>query len=163
MKTLCAGAAMALMAGLSVGGAMKPQLITDTGLAGPRTLITRAGVRAVHPDDGAVDAGLSYANYAGEIPAYVTGTDAQAPAAIAVEPAPPAADEAAANYYVSPLRDEAPAPRAATGELTPAAYGRPETERLAYPSLDGGADYDAARQAQATPVVETAGEPGAAR
>lgn len=142
------------MAGLLLGGEMKPQLAIDDQPAGPQTVAARSGVRAARPADD----GPSYANYSGAIPSYVVGTDWQTPAKLLDAPPPPPIE----NYYVSPIADDDtpqagpadPRPaefrptefRADAHDVTPATYGAP-AERLAYPSLDGGAAAEAADEA----------------
>jgi hypothetical protein len=149
VRTLYAGAGLALTAGLLMGGAMKPQLSADGRPAGPQIFAGWAGARATGPfDDGA-----SFASYSGQIPAYVIGTDTQkAEASMAAPPATPQA-YAEESYYTSPIAEEAPAPEAA--RLTSAAYASRTAEHVAYPSLDGGAAYDDVSRAEKTPLVQT--------
>jgi hypothetical protein len=130
-----------------MGAAMKPQLVTDDRPGGPQTLSARAGARAA----GATDGGLSYAAYSGQVPAYVTGTDAQRPAEATFAPPP---DTTAESYYVSPIRDE-PLPRGEVRDARAAVYGV-RAEHITYPSLDGGAAYDDVSRAEKTSVLQTA-------
>jgi len=124
VKTAYAGAGLALMAGLLMGAAMKPELGADDRPAGPQIVAGSAGARAAGPFE---DDAPTFAAYSGKIPDYVLGSDwtrlAAAPAV-----APPARGEVEAP---APTEDaEAPAPLAHDAEFhaTPAVA----TERVAY-------------------------------
>ena len=137
-KTLYAGAGVALAAGLVLGAAMRPDLLTDERPAGPQILPDASAARSSGPFDDSV----SYAGFAGSLPDYVLGTDwrrAQAAVVAAVTPpidrdpapdrqavddAPSAADagvdadsKAAAPQDIPPaeaaMRDEEASPAAA--------------------------------------------------
>lgn len=150
MKTLYAGAGLALTAGLLLGAAMRPQLVTDARLGGPQTFAARAGTRAAAPTDDK----LGYAGYSSRIPAYVVGTDAQraAPDAVAEPPTPQAYPE---SYYVSPIGDEPSGPPAEIGEARDVVQGA-QAEHIAYPSLDGGPAYDEDDRTERAPTLQTA-------
>lgn len=150
MKTLCVGAGLALAAGLLTGAAMKPQLITDGQPAGPQMPAGRSGARAVRLADDAT-------SYAGQIPAYVagtdaTGTDVQTAAPPAVPAAASATENAAETYYVSPLGQETSEPPVDPRAATPMGHDAPAVEHLAYPSRDGGEAYDAAARVQTADI-----------
>ncbi len=115
MRTLWAGAGVALAAGLTLGAAMRPDLAADDRPAGLQILDGGAGARASGPfDDGA--AAVAYANYHGKLPDYVLGTDAKRFQAWSwAEPAP-----RAAGRRRDADDDMAPAP---TEELASAAIG----------------------------------------
>lgn len=123
MKILLAGAGVALVAGLLMGAAAKPDLNGDDRPAGPQMLAGSGGARASGPfGDGA-----TFANDGGQVPDYVLGTDwkkALAPPAIA-EPAPTA--KLARND--DPLPDLPP---------TRSAYDEPPRWAPSYPSVQGG-------------------------
>lgn len=114
MKTLWAGAGVALAAGLTLGAAMRPDLSTDDRPVGPQIFEGWSGARSTGPFD---DSAVSYASYAGKVPDYVFGTDAkrlQNPVVLATAEAPPAAaPRRHADDDGPPLRPE---------DLTPAAF-----------------------------------------
>ncbi|CAN7299089.1 hypothetical protein LJR225_001602 [Phenylobacterium sp. LjRoot225] len=150
VATLCAGAGLALTAGLLMGVAMRPQLAIGERPGGPQTFAPWGGARSAGP----TDKGLGYASYAGQIPTYVTGTDAEKAAQVAVAPQP-TPETYAQNYYVSPLRGETLEPPAEPRDVTPADDGA-LAERIAYPSLEGGAAYEDVSRSEMTPVVQAA-------
>ncbi|HEY8572648.1 hypothetical protein [Phenylobacterium sp.] len=63
------GACVALAAGLLLGGAMKPELLSENLVSGPQQLSGRSGVRAI----AAADDGAAMAAYRGNPPHYVLG------------------------------------------------------------------------------------------
>jgi hypothetical protein len=63
------GACVALAAGLLLGGAMKPELLSENSVSGPQQLSGRSGVRAI----AAADEGAAMAAYRGNPPDYVLG------------------------------------------------------------------------------------------
>jgi hypothetical protein len=81
VKTLCAGAVVALAAGLLAGAAMKPDLSAPDlaaadRLAGPQVLADPGPPRA--PAPAPADDGVTYTSYLadrGRTPDYVLGTD----------------------------------------------------------------------------------------
>lgn len=147
MRTLYAGAGMALATGLLLGAAMKPDLGEGDGRpAGPQIFTGWSGARSTGPFDD----GLAFASYTQEIPEYVLGTDwrklVEAPAPEQIEPA--VYEE---SYYDSPLDDAAAEPPAEPWSPGPAIH-QAETG-AAYPSLDGGAAYEDVSRAEKTLVV----------
>ena len=152
MKAACAGAGLALTAGLLLGAAMKPDLAADDRPAGPQILAGRSGARAAGPFDD----GLAFARYSGKVPDYVLGADwrklVEAPAATP----PEAEDVAPESYYVSPLRDDPPEPQLQGSELTRAGYENAAAERVSFPSLDGEAAYEDVSRVEKTPLMRTA-------
>ncbi|HEY8572598.1 hypothetical protein [Phenylobacterium sp.] len=131
---------MAAVAGLLLGGAMKPNLRGDDRPEGPQIFAGWSGVRSTGP----FDPGMTFADYQGQIPDYVVGTDWKAAYAwrddIAYEPAPvrdyyEESREQPREYARSDLRWQEP----------------PRAEPL-YPSISGGVAYEAsARVAEAPP------------
>jgi hypothetical protein len=122
VKALLSGVGVAAVAGLLMGGAMKPNLGTDDRPAGPQILAGWSAERSTGPfDDG------GYANYADRIPDYVTGTDwrkALAEAEAPVEPAP---------HRVA-VREAAPE----AVQFTQASIDATPDEPVTYPSMAGG-------------------------
>jgi hypothetical protein len=151
VKTLFAGAGLALTAGLLLGAAMKPDLAGDDRPAGPQIFAGWSGARSTGPFDD----GVSLARYAGQVPDYVLGTDwrklasAQAPAAAE----PPAARSPQED---PPLPPEPAEPPLRASDLTPAVYGAAPAERVLYPSLDGAAAYADESRAEMTPAAAAA-------
>lgn len=151
--TVCAGAGLALATGLWLGVAMKPQLAVGDRPAGPQTVAGWSGTRS----HGAFDDGPRFANYAGRIPPYVTGTDAERARQPIVAPSTPAAETyGVESYYVSPIDEAAAAPPPKMQEPTPAPRDAADAERLASPSLEGGAAYQDASRAEMTPPAPAA-------
>lgn len=144
MRTLYAGAGLALTAGLLMGATMKPQLVTDGRPAGPQIF---AGWSAEQPT-GPFDDGFVYASYSGQIPDYVLGTDLQKMMALPVAMYEP--QQAEEDYYEAPAYDDLPEPAVAERH---AVYAVQASERVAIPSLDGGAAYEDASRAEKTPLV----------
>jgi hypothetical protein len=125
-RTLAGGATTALACGLFLGGAMRPELGDDGRPAGPQTIAGWAGVRSTGP----FDPGPSAANYGGQVPDYVMGTDSKrsmawpetraavaerAPPMAVYEVAPPAPEDGA---WAPPMvqaddQDAAPTPQTA--------------------------------------------------
>ena len=141
MKALLTGAAVALAAGLLMGAVAKPDLAGDDRPAGPQILAGWGGGRSTGPfDDGA-----ALANYKGQLPDYVLGTDWKRsltpPAQMA--DAPPPAEARMAVIDVA----EMPVTRAAYDEA-------PHTQPI-YPSLQGGQGGDLL-----PPAHPDAAEPG---
>ena len=125
MKTQLAGAGVALVAGLLMGAVAKPDLNGDDRPAGPQMLAGSGGARGAGPfGDGA-----TFANYSGQVPDYVLGTDwkkALTPPPVIAEP-PPVAAKLAQND--DPLPDVA---------FTRATYDEPPRAPPSYPSVQGG-------------------------
>ena len=121
--TLLAGAAVAAVVGIMLGGAMQPQLAFEGRPMGPQMFAGGGGPRST----GSIDPGGSYATYSPNLPSYVVGTDSAQSAYVA---AAPIADEQAAGNDPEP-----PPPDAA-------AYDEPPLPEVVYPSLAGSAVYD---------------------
>jgi hypothetical protein len=120
------GAAMALAAGLMLGGYMKPQLVTDHPL-GPQILTPGSAQGSSDP----VDDGATLARYGAKIPDYVLGTDMTRPMV----------------GRMTPAAEPAPAPAPAPQEDPPAErdrtdYQAPATTPASYPSPRDGDGYD---------------------
>jgi|SRR5437879_1546031 len=75
VKVLLAGAAAALVSGVLLGGAMRPNLgsADDGRPAGPQMFANWSGARSTGP----FDPGTTFAGYNGKIPDYVLGTDSK--------------------------------------------------------------------------------------
>lgn len=145
LKSILAGAALATIAGVMLGGAMRPQLIFDGRSLGPQMMATGGGARANGPHDNSA----AYANYSASIPDYVTGTDyVQAPAP---QPAAPTRAEHGQRWH-----DDEPAPSQPMAYAR-TAYDEPRTE-IVYPSVYGGAAYE--REAPPPPPLPEDDEPG---
>lgn len=127
--TILSGAALAAVAGIMLGGAMRPQLIFDGRPNGPQMFANGGGPRS----SGPFDPGGSYANYSGELPSYVIGTDYAQAAYVAAPPVEEEHQQLASN--------ETPPPEPAA--LTPATYDEPPAPLVVYPSMAGGRSYDA--------------------
>lgn len=128
-KSILAGAALATLAGIMLGGAMQPQLVFDGRPLGPQMMATGGGARA----NGPFDDSAAYANYSASIPDYVTGTDyVQASYVPPIAPARQGREQIARNDEPTP-----PQPIA----YTRTAYDEPRTE-VVYPSVYGGAAYE---------------------
>ncbi len=126
LKTLFSGAALAVVGGLLMGAATTPELAYDRA-QGPRIELGVSGERAVYQGDPSI-----YLD--GNAPDYVVGTDWLKPPTdltIYDEPAyvPPEAET------VAFVADVAPA-------ASPAWQEPPRTEPV-YPSMAGGATYEA--------------------
>lgn len=125
VKALFTGVGMAAMAGILLGGAMKPDLRGDDRPEGPQVFAGWSGVRSTGP----FDPGTSFASYGGQVPDYVVGTDWKA---VSFQ----WKDDAA--YEPAPIRDYYDEARA---EPLPAVepYREPTRIEPLYPSLNGGA------------------------
>jgi hypothetical protein len=130
LNALYSGAGLALVAGLLMGGAMKPNLGGDERPEGPQMFAGWSGARSTGPfDDGG-----GFTAYSGQIPDYVTGTDWKKALAwpgeqvAYLEPQPRmTASEAQADVLA--------------GDYTQAAYVGPPPAQPAYPSMSGGMEY----------------------
>jgi hypothetical protein len=126
--TILSGAAMAAVAGILLGGAMRPQLIFgDDRPMGPQMFAAGGGERSTGP----FDPGGSYAAWGGQLPSYVIGTDYAQQAYVE---APPIAEE---RRQVASNDIEAPEAVASAR----AAYDEPPLPKVVYPSIAGGASY----------------------
>ena len=127
--TILSGAALAAVAGIMLGGAMRPQLIFDGRPNGPQMFANGGGPRSTGP----FDPGGAYASYSGEIPSYVIGTDYAQAAYVA---APPVEED-----HQQLARNDTPPPE----PMSPAhaTNNEPPPPLVVYPSLAGGRSYDA--------------------
>lgn len=156
MKTLgvstpVAGAGIALVAGLLLGAAMRPQLAI--GELSPQPLGVWSGeLEGAQPDPGLQDA-LAYSAYEGRLPDYVVGVDWLAASAPPPEPAAPSADEPAEPVAA----DIPPAPQ--PGEAAPAAEAHATpTAAHAAAAPNGPASTDPAA-AEPIPALADTAEP----
>lgn len=128
-KSVLAGAAFAAVAGIMLGGSMRPQLVFDGRPLGPQMMATGGGARA----NGSFDDSAAYAKYSESIPDYVTGTD-YVQAAYAPQAAPVQQDRRQMAH------NDEPAPPAPTAYAR-TVYDEPRTATV-YPSIYGGASYE---------------------
>lgn|GEM_PF-5024635 len=121
MKVLLSGAAVSLVSGLLLGGALHPRLdVADAKPSGPQTLIVPSGSRLADPsEESAVIGGR-----ASSAPGYAPG------AALTYPTAPPVETVTSQSLAEPPKRTEEPASVA----RAPA-----EARRHPYPSMQG--DY----------------------
>ena len=130
--TLLAGAAVAAVLGIMLGGTMQPQLIFDGHPLGPQMSASGGGARSAGP----FDQGGSNTAYPAGMPSYVVGTDhAQA----AYDAAAPIAEDLAPRDDAVGDEPE-PTPPA---PLARAPYDEPPLPEVVYPSVGGGPSYDA--------------------
>jgi len=126
LKRLAMGAAVASLAGLMLGGAMRPNL-DEHEATGPRILMGEHVERTL---PAAYDRGVGA--YQGELPEYVVGTDWTRPRAVPVMQADPLPEEAGETV----VYEAAPVLRVASPT-----YREPAPEPL-YPSLRGNTPYE---------------------
>jgi hypothetical protein len=126
---ILSGAALAAVAGILLGGAMRPQLAFDGRPMGPQMFANGGGPRSTGPFDPAA----AYANYRAEIPTYVIGTDYLQQAYVEAAPIAEERPQLAQN-------DEPPAEPA---PLTRATYDDSPLPEVVYPSVAGGRSYEA--------------------
>ncbi len=131
LKVFLPGAAVAVTAGLLMGGAMQPHLDAADGRpAGPQTVAGWEMGRSTGP----FDPGVSLAAYHGQMPDYVLGTDWKKTMAWPDERAavsPPSGDTPRDTARDEPDPDDAPA------VLTRTSYDEPAAAPHAYPSMGG--------------------------
>ena len=149
MKSLFAGIALAAMAGMLMGGAMKPTLDADDRPGGPQMLAGGSGARATGPFDD----GMSFAGYNGRVPDYVLGTDMQK--AAAWDRGEPAAEDA-------PVQVAAAETGAQPAAFAGPTFDAPAPEPVTYPSMAGGVAYAPQAAAPAEPPSGSPGPPIAA-
>jgi hypothetical protein len=144
LKRIYAGAALAVMAGLALGGAVQPPL-TDSILA-PQQEMAGGGTRnyasATSRDVGA---------YPGQVPDYVIGTNYTQPLLVADPQAPNYADEAEPTAYAAAEY----AHSAEAVELTPARWDDEARAEPVYPSQQGNAYNPSDLPPAPEPPVET--------
>ena len=129
------GAALALVAGVMLGGAMQPNLTED--FIGPHTLVPGGGERATN-----IGAQASVADYAGPVPEYVVGTDWTRPreVTLASEPeAPPVEDAPEVTIYTSETSGVAAREPA---RIVRSTWRDDVREPAVYPSARGGVIYE---------------------
>ena len=135
MKDLLAGAGIAAVAGLLMGAAAKPDLGWDDRPAGPQIVAAGGGGRSTGPfDDGA-----AFANYKGQLPDYVLGSDWKKSLTLPVLTAD-ASPAAPADLRAS---REAPANLSPSSPVTRASYEEPPHPAPVYPSMQGGEPHGA--------------------
>jgi hypothetical protein len=128
MKALLIGAAFAAAAGMTMGAAFHPDLITDERPEGPQMFSVAGGPRSTGP----FDSGMSLASYGPNVPDYVIGTDAKRRVGWSEEPA--RLEESQAVAQVEPAPEPVTFTKAAYEDLPP-----PEPY---YPSVAGGQERD---------------------
>jgi hypothetical protein len=126
---ILSGAAFAAVAGILLGGAMRPQLAFDDRPMGPQMFAAGGGPRSTGPFDN----GAAFASYREQIPTYVIGTDYAQQAYVE---APPIAED-----RPQMARNDQPPPEAPP--LTRATYEEASLPEVVYPSMAGGRAYDA--------------------
>jgi hypothetical protein len=135
VKALYPGAGLAVVAGLLMGAAMKPNLDADDRPVGPQILAGWSGARSTGPfEDGAA----SFAAYSSQIPDYVIGTDWRKALAQPIAYAEPQERMQVADA-------EAPDDQA---QFSTATYQEPPREATSFPSMDGGRWYEEQRRQQ---------------
>lgn len=128
LKVVLPGAAVALAAGLLLGGAMQPHLYDDDDRPiGPQIIAASGGARG----DGPADTGMILAAYNGRTPDYVLGTDWKKTMAWPDE-------RAAVSPPSRSTVDDDPPPADPPATFTRASYDEAPASH-AYPSLSGGA------------------------
>lgn len=134
MRILLAGTAVALTAGVLLGGAMRPELAIGDRPEGPQMFASWSGTRSTGP----FDPGTTFVNYPNPAPDYLMGTDWKKRMAWPDERAavPAAAEEAPAETAEDRAPGEAPT------VLARVAYEEPAPAAHVYPSL--GRDAPAA-------------------
>jgi len=143
VRILLAGTAVALSAGVLLGGAMRPELAIGDRPEGPQMFASWSGTRSTGP----FDPGTTFVAYPNPAPDYLMGTDWKKRTAW---PDERAAVPAAATEEEAAETAEVPAPAAAASVLTRAAYDEPAPVAHGYPSLSGGATAPAASAGPST-------------
>ncbi len=140
-RRILAGVGVAAVAGLLLGGAMKPDLRADERPEGPQIFTGWSAARSTGPfDDGWT---LAYRD--GQLPQYVTGSD-WAPVAWREEPVVEAPAFEASAYADSAFDDPQTTP-------TPTVW-EPPPQRADYPSMTGGVAYGADPAHRPAPAFE---------
>jgi hypothetical protein len=141
-RKLLSGVGIAAVAGLLLGGAMKPDLRAEERPEGPQIIAGWSGARSTGPFDD----GMTLTYWQGETPDYVVGTDwrqamawQESPEIIESEPWDESAFDAAE-----------PAPEPARYAM--ATWEEPAAPAPNYPSMDGGVAYGADRVEAPPPV-----------
>lgn len=145
VKILLAGTAVALTAGVMLGGAMRPELAVGDRPGGPQMFANWSGTRSTGP----FDPGTTFVSYPSSAPDYLLGTDSKRRMAWPDE-------QAATSQPATAVEPEAPAvaaPAQAPTVLTRAVYDEPAPATGGYPSL-GGASHAAAAASSAQPAPD---------
>ncbi|WP_374468666.1 hypothetical protein [Phenylobacterium sp.] len=132
-RKLLSGVGIAAVAGLLLGGAMKPDLRGDERPEGPQIFAGWSGARSTGPFDD----GMTLTYWQGKLPDYVVGTDWKQ--AIAWQEAPEIIE--AEPYDGSAFDVPEPEP----AEYAYARWEEPPAEAPHYPSMSGGVAYGAER------------------
>jgi len=138
VKILLAGTAVAITAGVLLGGAMRPELAVGDRPAGPQMFASWSGTRSTGP----FDPGTTFVSYPNPAPDYLMGTDWKKRMNWP--------DERAATSAAS-AQDEEPveaAPVEAPTVVTRAVYDEPPASAHDYPSLGGTPSAPTAAAAQ---------------
>lgn len=140
LRTLFSGAALAVVGGLLMGAATTPELAQDRA-QGPRIELGVSGERVARHGDSAI-----YIDAQGRAPDYVVGTDWLKPATDLMvyedtAPIPPEAETVAFAAEPEP-------------EPTRSAWQEPPRAEPVYPSMAGGATYEADLTAPPAPPAE---------
>lgn len=147
MRTVLLGAAISAAAGLLMGAAARPDLSADERPEGPQIIAEGADAGSTGPFDDSA----TLANYKGQLPDYVLGTDwkrSLAPLPSLPEPR----EERLARNDDAALPDVVEYTRPA---YTHPAYDEPPRRPPAYPSLQGGVEVPTS-----DPVYGDPGYPG---
>jgi hypothetical protein len=148
LKRLFGGAAIAVVAGLTIGAAFQPALDED-GIHAPQQLMSGGGVRTyaanLHQGVGA---------YPGQVPDYVIGTDW-------VRPAVPEQETLAYDDRAATQADDAEAYAEPASAIAPARWEDEPPEPPLYPSERGNTYYDADLPAPPEPPTDEEFEPSA--
>jgi hypothetical protein len=119
VSTPVAGAGLALVAGLLLGAAMRPQLAIDQ--LSPQPLgVWSGGMEGAIAEDPAAQDALAFSAYGGRLPDHVVGADWLALSAPPAAPAAPPAETADA-----PSGDASPAPQADENAAAAEAHATP--------------------------------------
>ena len=141
LRRLSAGVAIASVAGLLMGAAMRPDL-DEHDAAGPQMLMGEAGARKVFT---AYDPGVGA--YQGQLPDYVVGTDWARQQAVPQPREVPLEDETVVYEDPSPVE---------VAHTTYVDEPRPEPR---YPSMRGNGEYEANLPPPPAPPDDVDGEP----
>lgn len=146
LKRIAGGVAVASVAGLLMGAALRPEL-DEHDAAGPQMQMGESGPRRVL---AAYDQGV--AAYSGHIPEYVVGTDWTRPRAT-TEPEPePLPAEDTGDVMAYEAQDEAV-------EVSRTSYVEEYRPAPRYPSMAGNADYEANLPGPPAPPADIDSEP----
>lgn len=134
MKPLCQGVAAASLAGLLLGGVLKPELKVADGPGGPQMLAGISGTRAYPDAQGDVD----LTGWSGPVPDYVVGTDSLRRPAYPDDPAYEPYDDLTTEWlYTEWLYEEPPADPVSAPEPLAWEAAADEPAPLSAPSQSG--------------------------